>query len=76
MRRLRWFVAYVGWRLVRLGGWETTDVDCPFCEGMGDVVHDIDCEVCVGDGGAEHARFCPMCQGAAVLDAVYRWEMP
>ena len=69
MRRL---LGRIGSSLLRLAGFRFMDVECPDCDGKGEVVHDIDCEQCALDGGLLHAHACPTCGGASVLDAIYR----
>lgn len=43
-------------------------VDCPYCEGQGEVVHDIDCDGCAQ--GEDHSETCPRCKGETVVPAL------
>lgn len=46
------------------------DIDCWFCDGMGEVVHDEPCDVCTVDP-YEHVKDCPECEGSgSLIDAL------
>ena len=67
---MRRALARLGFALLRLSDRQWIEVDCPACDGMGDVTHDADCDQCANDGGISHGFPCPSCRGAAVVDAV------
>lgn len=43
-------------------------VQCPTCDGEGDVLHDIDCDGCAQ--GEDHSETCPRCGGETVVPAL------
>lgn len=47
---------------------ERAFVQCPTCDGEGDVLHDIDCDGCAR--GEDHSEPCPRCNGETVVPAL------